>query len=432
MIPVDKTLQGFSALDKVVARMQLRLLKSKSLFRFAVTLACVMPWSPVARADLLIDHGPVTFAATWSRGAYHLARCVRAPGIILARINANCPRDGEFPELSSQEFEARMLRAWDLLNPGAELDLSRLARVVDLIRRPLVTRVGVQNTMHPQMRDLFRAVVPVFRDSLPGHGDHLGVIQDGISHYLTLMTYQNQNNDPVHAHTFISVATLLRSGTEISQVDEFTISWLPASRRGAVDLLADPEIGRNYSLAETLQMVRMNNRLPLRWGPFPVSPELRDQLLRQKQYLDEWAAFARTRLPPGQVHSPVNEQGRTYYPGVFYKALDRGVREASHRSGFRAGVPAGAVNCFHAISDAFAASAADMLTNFDARGYLATWEVLEYVTSKAGSGFLRFPPGPEWSAEFMMLHQPVAEITGVAEIPHAIGVPECRECRAKY
>lgn len=398
-----------------------------------LALSLALSWAtiaaPPAQAELVIEHGPVSFAATWSGGAFQLTRCLSKPGVIFAHLRSRCPRRGEFPDYSSPEFESEMVRAWGLMNPETELDPERLARVLDTIRRPRVVRVHVETTMHPHTRDLIRAIVPVFRGSLPGRGDRLGVIDEGVAHYLTLLTYQNQNNDPAHAHTLVSIATLRRSGAEISLEDEFTISWLPESREGSVDLLADPELGKNYSLAESLRMARLNNRLPLRWGPFPVSDTLRDRLLRQKKYLDHWAEFARSRLPPGQVHTPVGEPGRTFYPGVFYKALDRGVREGSHRSGLRRGIPSGAVNCFHAISDAFAESPADMLTNFDARGYLATWEVLDYITSKAGDGFNGFPDGPDWSAEYMMLLHPVAEMTGVADIPHAIGVPACERCR---
>ncbi len=399
-----------------------------SKFRFLFFAAALLA-APSAHAELLIDHGPVSFAATWSGGAFQLARCVSKPGLIFAHLRAHCPQRGEFREFSAQELESEMLRAWEQMNPDNAVDPERLARVMDTIRRPRVVRVHVETTMHPHTRDLIRAIVPVFRGGLPGRGDRLGVIEEGVTHYLTLLTYQNLNNDPAQAHTFLSVATLRRSGPDITLDDEFTISWLPASREGSVDLLADPELGKNYSLAETLRMARVNNRLPVRWGPFPVSDGLRDRLLRQKEYLDHWAEFGRSRLPPGQVHTPVGEPGRTFYPGVFYKALDRGTREGSHRSGFRRGVPSGAINCFHAISDAFAQSPADMLTNFDARGYLATWEVLDYIATKAGEGFTGFPEGPDRSAEYMMLLHPVAEMTGVADIPHAIGVPACERCR---
>lgn len=384
-------------------------------------------FSPPARADLWVDYGPVAFNVSWSGGAFRLARCRKSPGLVLARLRANCPVTGEFPGLSPASFESGMSRAWEILNPGVALDPSRIAGLGDAIRRRLDYRVTVQSTMHPHTRDLVRAILPVFRGGLPLRGRL--PVAEGEAHFLTLLTYQNPGNDPVEAHTFASVATLRRDGHDTSLVYEFTVSWLPSSRNGAVNLFADPEAGRNYSLAETLGMSRLNNRLPLRWGPFPVSEALREQMWLRKQYLDRWGDFGRAQLPPGQVHSPVDVDGRTRYPGIFYKALDKGVRLGGHRSGFRAGTPAGALNCFHAISDAFADSPEDMLANFDARGYLATWQVLEYMVAKAGEGFLGFPAGPDWSAEFMIRYLPVAELAGVSQIPHGIGVPVCEKCR---
>ncbi len=69
-----------------------------------------------------------------------------------------------------------------------------------------------------------------------------------------------------------------------------------------------------------------------------------------------------------------------------------------------------------------------MMTNFDARGYEVTYQLLEYVVEKAGRGFVDYPAGPAWTTEFMMRYAALANLLGVSEAPHAIGVPGCSDC----
>jgi hypothetical protein len=96
-----------------------------------------------------------------------------------------------------------------------------------------------------------------------------------------------------------------------SVVEEFSISWLPAS--GVVKLLAPPEKGKNYTRKESLDRAAKLGLQPKSWGPFELRKEGYDAARKQ-----------RARLEADQVA---------------YKAADR------------LGRPAAAINCIHALSD---------------------------------------------------------------------------------
>jgi hypothetical protein len=68
-------------------------------------------------------------------------------------------------------------------------------------------------------------------------------------------------------------------------VEAFTISWLPATER-VRPLALQPEPGRNYSLAETLEFCANNRMEVAAWGPYQIAPELWDAALCQKARLE--------------------------------------------------------------------------------------------------------------------------------------------------
>src|SRR5262249_44262934 len=98
---------------------------------------------------------------------------------------------------------------------------------------------------------------------------------------------------PNYSHSFAAFARLTPTG----RLEAFTISWLP--RTGEVRVLRlEPEPGRNFSLAETLQFCSDNRMVVARWGPYQIHPDLWHR-----------AQWQKTRLESAQV---------------LYKAFDEG------------------------------------------------------------------------------------------------------------
>jgi len=134
-------------------------------------------------------------------------------------------------------------------------------------------------------------------------------------YYVIFYGAQDGRNAPRHSHTwatFTHVVSDDASGEQSKpQVESFAISWLPAA--GEVRLLARPEVGRNYTQAETLAWAARLGVGVTYWGPFELSKQGYDLALQQK--------------------------GRLESGGIFYKALDGRFR------------PGEATNCIHAVTD---------------------------------------------------------------------------------
>jgi hypothetical protein len=113
--------------------------------------------------------------------------------------------------------------------------------------------------------------------------------------------------DPRYSHSF---ATFIRTCPD-GRLEHFTISWLPVN--GEVHVLRiSPEPGRNFGLAETLELCRRNRMEVARWGPYEVTEDL-------------WARA-------------VEQRGRLERGEVLYKGFDCGSSDGT------------VSNCLHAVS----------------------------------------------------------------------------------
>jgi len=134
-------------------------------------------------------------------------------------------------------------------------------------------------------------------------------------YYVVFYGAQDGRNAPRHSHTwavFLHVASEDSAGENArQQAESFAISWLPAN--GDVRLLARPELGRNFTHAESVAWAARVGVAVTYWGPFELTKQGYDLALQQK--------------------------GRLESGGVLYKALDGRLR------------PGEATNCIHAVTD---------------------------------------------------------------------------------
>jgi hypothetical protein len=129
--------------------------------------------------------------------------------------------------------------------------------------------------------------------------------------YAIIFGEQDGRNRCCQAHSFATFVRVRLAVAEPEIVDRATISWLPAA--GRVKLFKRAEPGRNYTLEESLAMVKPGHSLA-QWGPFEIQEELFDRAKKQAAFLSSG--------------------------GILYKAVERRARAA--------GI---AVNCEHAICD---------------------------------------------------------------------------------
>jgi hypothetical protein len=86
---------------------------------------------------------------------------------------------------------------------------------------------------------------------------------------------------PRYSHTFATFIHLRPDGL----IEQFTISWLPVTDNLRPYAVL-PEIGRNFTLVETLRWADENRLATARWGPYQIDPDLWNRALWQKQRLD--------------------------------------------------------------------------------------------------------------------------------------------------
>ncbi len=133
-------------------------------------------------------------------------------------------------------------------------------------------------------------------------------------YFIIPFAYQNRANDPKFSHSFISVIrvfpdnkqTELTPGLETRsyknrEFEAFTISWLPS------DFATNPNLcvfdgvgaklipqknecpllpGRNFNLAETLQLASKDKLAVAMWGPYEIAKPGFDLGVRRKRLLD--------------------------------------------------------------------------------------------------------------------------------------------------
>lgn len=135
------------------------------------------------------------------------------------------------------------------------------------------------------------------------------------AYYMMIFASEGRPNLARHAHTFATFVKIPESDggqPDLKRIKIDTISWMPATLR-IMPLRPRPEVGRNLSLQESLQVAQGQNALISAWGPYRIKKELYDRAIAQVN-----------RLNRGEI---------------LYKALDASVR------------PMIGSNCFHAVSD---------------------------------------------------------------------------------
>jgi hypothetical protein len=140
-----------------------------------------------------------------------------------------------------------------------------------------------------------------------------GVAHAEERYFVVLFAADGPSGDARLSHSFgvFAAARFEPAKAEPVEISTFCISWMPAS--GTIRLLAPPEPGRNYTVAESFAWAQRQGLRTSVHGPFEIKKELHD--LARAQY---------ERLESG---------------AVAYKCLDR-----RHR-------PEVAINCIHALAD---------------------------------------------------------------------------------
>ncbi len=72
---------------------------------------------------------------------------------------------------------------------------------------------------------------------------------------------------------------------ENQSVESFAISWLPASGRVRPFALI-PEMGKNWTLPETMDYCQANRMEITTWGPYEIDAELWQRAVQQKEWLE--------------------------------------------------------------------------------------------------------------------------------------------------
>jgi hypothetical protein len=159
--------------------------------------------------------------------------------------------------------------------------------------------------------------------------------------YAVIFGEQDGRNRCCEAHSFATFVRVRPEATGPEIVDQATISWLPAA--GRVRLLKGAEPGRNYTLEESLAMVKPGHSLA-QWGPFEIQDELFQRAKKQAAFLSSG--------------------------GILYKAVEPFAR------------PKGiAVNCEHAISDIGLRPGEPLVRTGTAHGHQGSYLVAMHLRS---------------------------------------------------
>lgn len=155
--------------------------------------------------------------------------------------------------------------------------------------------------------------------------------------YLLVFAAQAEPAKPRTSHSFVTVVRAQQDGSDMRhwKIDNYTISWLPAT--GNIQQFRRPEPGRNFGLAETLRWAEGQSARVTLWGPYEVDPEL---------------------LVYAQRQIVVLESGR-----IDYRMLDSLTRPR-------------AVNCIHAVSDMLPG---EPMNSGRAFGESASAELVQYL-----------------------------------------------------
>jgi hypothetical protein len=189
-------------------------------------------------------------------------------------------------------------------------------------------------------------------------------------HFMIIYSFQNRINTPHGAHVFATFveSDLSPSGHDVAHFEAHTLSWLPVMEDSRF-LRLRPEPGRNFSLAETLQLAESRGLSLMRWGPFEIADSLYLAAIDRIKFLETGAA-------------------------------DYIVRDTFYRKAVYAKASGGAINCIHAVSDL-----GGFIRTGLAHGFSAARRVYEHLQQFV----VPSPDNNEW----------VARLIGVGDIPRA-------------
>lgn len=189
-------------------------------------------------------------------------------------------------------------------------------------------------------------------------------------HFMIVYGFQNGINTPHGAHVFATFieSDVSQSGQDVAHFEAHTLSWLPVEEDNRF-LRLRPEPGRNFSLAETLQLADCRGLSLRRWGPVEVTESLYFEALDRIGFLESGAA-------------------------------DYIVKDTFYRNAVYAKASGGAINCIHAVSD---------LGGFIRTRFLHGFSAARRTYDHLRQFVVPSPDNNEW----------VAKQIGVADIPRA-------------
>ena len=159
--------------------------------------------------------------------------------------------------------------------------------------------------------------------------------------YAIIFGEQDERNRAIEAHSFATFVRIRQEAAGPTIVDRATISWLPAA--GRVKLFKRAEPGRNYTLEESMALVKPGHKLA-QWGPFEIQEDLFHRAKKQAALLSSGS--------------------------VLYKAVDPLARTVGR-----------AVNCEHAISDIGLRPGEALVRTGTARGHDGSYLVAMHLRS---------------------------------------------------
>lgn len=104
-------------------------------------------------------------------------------------------------------------------------------------------------------------------------------------YYITLFAGQSVPFRARTAHTWATFAKVTTGPNGTATVEPVTISWLPETIRVRPSWPV-PEVGKNFSHAETLAIMSRYNSQISRWGPYEISANRYELAVAQASFLE--------------------------------------------------------------------------------------------------------------------------------------------------
>jgi hypothetical protein len=117
--------------------------------------------------------------------------------------------------------------------------------------------------------------------------------EPAVRYYLTLFAGQSVPFRARTAHTWATFAKVTTAPDGSSSAEPLTISWLPETTRVRPHWPI-PEVGKNFSLAETFAIMGKNNSQVSMWGPYEISANRYELAVAQAGILESGQIRFRT------------------------------------------------------------------------------------------------------------------------------------------